>query len=269
MSTSKPSKESPKSPDDTTHGAEETNYGADDQDDWSEDDDEDEDESGHRKSRRLIIERKDDKQEINNQIMKNMSAKRPRLDSSSHHHAHNHQFGRANFNGKPVPGRGRHRHHTNSKLSHLPHEQRHQSFVNSNNLRQIPLVNNQTMLAQSSRKDPPKGPVIYVNPRFIKKFIEKSIKLSADFPSLAVATNHADNNSIPNDTSRHNTPSTSRVYESIDQIEFKTCSKKCIQAACTMAIIRLVTECIQDDKKQNESQNKILISRLIDNLCLY
>lgn len=262
------------SPKSSTNEGEDVDHGNDNQDDYSEEeydeDDEDDDESegrsdDHRKSRRFITERKNEKLELSGPLLEKINTKRPRLDSGGRH-VHNHRVGRIDFKVRPPTGR-RMRHNNSCNPNHNSHEQRQQCFVNNNNLRQIPLVSNQSMLAQSSKRDPPKGPVIYINPKFIKKFIEKSMKLSANCTSSKNTPSQMDNNSIPNDTSRQNTPSTSQITNSIEQIEFKSCPKKCLQAASTMAIIRLVTECIQDDSKRSESLNKILISRLIDNLC--
>lgn len=86
-----------------------------------------------------------------------------------------------------------------------------------------------------------KGSVIFINPKFVKKFIEKSIKLTS---SSSTATN-------------------SSSASMIDNIDFKTSPKESVQAASTMAIIRLVTECIEDDSKRDEKLNKILVSRLV------
>lgn len=110
-------------------------------------------------------------------------------------------------------------------------------------------------------------PVIYINPKFIKKFIEKSIKLT--HPSTSSATTTDQRTSVKSNTDSSSTshniisPASSSMIEDID---FKTSSRESLQAASTMAIIRLVTECIEDDNKRDEKLNKTLVSRLIDGL---
>lgn len=110
----------------------------------------------------------------------------------------------------------------------------------------------------SSRSDSieSKPTVIYVDPKIIKKFIEKSMKLSD--PNLVDANARGIR---PNRFTKTYVNSSS-----IDTVDFKTCSKDLVMAGCTMAIIRLVTECVQDDKKRDEKLNKILVSRLMSKL---
>lgn len=93
-----------------------------------------------------------------------------------------------------------------------------------------------------------KDHVIFINPKFVKKFVEKSLKLNQQTDSHD-AQKVGENS--PNFT--HN-------------INFETIPKDCLHTAATMTVIRLVTECIQDDHKRDEKQNKVLVSRLIETL---
>lgn len=115
------------------------------------------------------------------------------------------------------------------------------------------------------KEKPEKGPVIFINPKFVKKFIEKSLKLASS-TSTSAKCSSTNKNSPASEGLNPPTPTTSVAIPMIDEIDFKTSSKECLQAASTMAVIRLVTECIEDDSKREEKLNKILISRLIDEL---
>lgn len=70
-------------------------------------------------------------------------------------------------------------------------------------------------------------PVIHINPKLIKKFIEKSIKLTSNPSNVA---------------------------------------SQSLKPAATMTIVRLVTECIEDDSKRDEKMNKVLVTRLLERL---
>lgn len=98
------------------------------------------------------------------------------------------------------------------------------------------------------QKDQPKGPVIFINPNFIRRFIAKSINLASSREPSSSQTSVT----IP--------PSV------IKDIDFKSSSQESLKAACTMAVIRLVTECIEDSNKRDEKFNKILVSRLLEGL---
>lgn len=171
--------------------------------------------------------------------------------------------------------------HQNDVRQHYP------SFVNNSNLRQIPLVNNPTIEIKPKRDDakqqpqqtakkscpqslkqvaslpPPKGPVIYINPRFIKKFIGKTIELANK--TNGTCESSAQKQGMNNKGSKKQI-STSKESNMIDNIDFKTSPKESLQAASKMAVIRLVTECIEDSAKRDEELNKTLVSRLIDAL---
>lgn len=98
------------------------------------------------------------------------------------------------------------------------------------------------------KKEQPLGPVIFINPNLIRRFIAKSINLASN---------------------RESTSSQSSLIVSPDvikDIDFKNSPKDSLKAACTMAIIRLVTECIEDSNKRDENFNKVLVSRLLERL---
>lgn len=103
----------------------------------------------------------------------------------------------------------------------------------------------------------PTDPVIFINPKFIKRFVEKSIQLTitATQPNLS----KVESNSL-------NEAATSAQTCMLDEIDFRKSTRESLQAAATMAIIRLVTECIENDNKRDERLNKILVNRLIDTL---
>lgn len=125
--------------------------------------------------------------------------------------------------------------------------------------RKVPNYQHDNMIDTSKLNKQPPQSVIYLNPKFIKRFIEKSIKLtsSSTADSSVQTRNHVDDS---------NELKIAPKPIMIDEIDFSTSSKESIQAASTMAIIRIVTECIEDDSKRDERLNKVLISRLINRL---
>lgn len=114
------------------------------------------------------------------------------------------------------------------------------------------------------------GPVIFINPKFIQRFLEKSLKLASSNVTNNSTRNFAkfkspmENTDLVNQKQSSNfaSPSTSMVENS----DFKTKPRETLKAASTMAIIRLVTECIEDTRKRDEKLNKTLVSQLIDKL---
>lgn len=125
---------------------------------------------------------------------------------------------------------------------------------------------NPQQLQQRSNPQP-EGPVIFINPNFIKKFIEKSIELTSSTSN----SNHQQHHNSPlafprNHVHSLHTANKMTANKMIEEIDFKTSPKEALQAASTMAIIRLVTECIEDDSKRDEKLNKTLAARLIDSL---
>lgn len=129
-------------------------------------------------------------------------------------------------------------------------------------------------------KDSSKSPVIFINPSFVRRFLEKSLKLA----SLNAANNTArnftqtksllDNTDLVSNSSNRTSCSTSDLVPTssssstsmIEDLDFKTKPRESLKAASTMAIIRLVTECIEDTRKRDEKLNKTLVSQLIDKL---
>lgn len=98
------------------------------------------------------------------------------------------------------------------------------------------------------KKEQPIGPVIFINPNLVRKFIAKSINLASNREQTSSQTSFTITSSV------------------IQDIDFKNSSQESLKAACTMAIIRLVTECIEDSNKRDEKFNKILVSRLLEGL---
>lgn len=105
-----------------------------------------------------------------------------------------------------------------------------------------------TITCMPIKKDQPKGPVIFINPNFVRRFIAKSI----NFASSREPSSSQTSVTIPSNV--------------IKDIDFKNSSEESLKAACTMAVIRLVTECIEDSNKRDEKSNKILVSRLLEGL---
>lgn len=97
-------------------------------------------------------------------------------------------------------------------------------------------------------KNEPLGPVIFINPNLVKKFIAKSINLASSTAQTSSQTSFTLSSDV------------------IKDIDFKSSPEESLKAACTMAIIRLVTECIEDCNKRDEKFNKILASRLLEGL---
>lgn len=119
---------------------------------------------------------------------------------------------------------------------------------------------------QSHRKDH----IIHINPKFIKKFIEKSMTMTSANSSEAgpwPSTTRAkpENPGMPSSASTASSAQ-ARATNMIENIDFKTSPHEALLAASTMAVIRLVTECIENDKKRDEKMNKVLVSRLIAGL---
>lgn len=88
----------------------------------------------------------------------------------------------------------------------------------------------------------PHDSVIFVNPTFIKNFLKKA--------TLMMHPPGQDSKEAITDMP-------------IEDVKFTDSPADAIQAAATMAIIRLVTECIGDDSKRDEKCNKMLASRLM------
>lgn len=149
---------------------------------------------------------------------------------------------------------------------------------------------------QTQNEQKPKGLVIYINPKFVRKFIEKSLQLSqvtnstppskgsAGIPSDGASTSSIVAN-LPNANQTSSGPTsaaddqqqqlqlqqtshgpTTTTIALNDKIDFKTTPREALQSASTMTIVRLVTESIQADFKRNERLNKVLVMRLIDQL---
>jgi hypothetical protein len=91
----------------------------------------------------------------------------------------------------------------------------------------------------------PHDTVIHINPLFIKRFLKKAMIMqhATDPDTKQLATSMAD-----------------------DSFSFKQSPEDALQAAATMAIIRLVTECIEVDLKRDEKANKILAGRLMQQM---
>lgn len=118
-------------------------------------------------------------------------------------------------------------------------------------------VNHFPSARERMKLEHPKGPVIFINPNFIKKFVEKSIELSSSKLQSC---------SSPSSKSSHGQPATTSASKLNENIDFRTCPRESLQAAAAMAIIRLVTECIENARKRDERLNKVLVKRLIDAL---
>lgn len=106
----------------------------------------------------------------------------------------------------------------------------------------------------------PKGPVIYINPKFVIKLLRKSI----DLAPTSVTTDETSHDLKSQSTEQHCAPSTCKSSDA--QSNRCSISKESLQAASTMAVIRIVTECIENDIKRDEKANKVLISRLLSEL---
>lgn len=129
-------------------------------------------------------------------------------------------------------------------------------------------------------KDSSRRPVIYINPKFVKRFLEKSLELASlndannSIRSLATNKSSLDNNDAASRSANQTLcmaselvpiPSSSST-NMIEDIDFKTKPRESLKAASMMAIIRLVTECIEDTRKRDENLNRTLVSQLIDKL---
>lgn len=91
----------------------------------------------------------------------------------------------------------------------------------------------------------PHDTVIYVNPKFIKKFLLKAMVMM-----------------YPTDVAKQVV--TNR--EPVDSLSFQHYPADALQAAATMYIVRLVTECIEDDSERDEKSNKVLSTRLMSKM---
>lgn len=116
-----------------------------------------------------------------------------------------------------------------------------------------------TYASVSGSANAPQESVIFINPRFIKKFVEKSMKLG----SMTTTANLSSHAGTEQTKSPAAATSSSTVIKDID---FDSCPQESLQAAATMTIVRLVAECIQDDYRRDERLNKVLIGRLMDKL---
>ena len=113
----------------------------------------------------------------------------------------------------------------------------------------------------------PKDTIIHINPKFIKRFIEKSIQLN----SLNATTSCQKQEQSQEELTATQMPQAIKSLakdkqSSSSKYDFQDCSTESLQAAATMSVIRLVTECIEDDQKRDEKCNKLLAKRLIDQL---
>lgn len=126
------------------------------------------------------------------------------------------------------------------------------------------------LLRNKIQNEEPIGPTIFINPKMIKKFIGKSIELASSSASQPANASTSQAKSSYYDTKNISTlPTTATTLSApnfIDNIDLKTSPRESLQAAATMAIVRLVTECIRKDNKRDEKLNKILVARLIDQL---
>lgn len=109
--------------------------------------------------------------------------------------------------------------------------------------------------------DPPKGPVIFISPNFIRRFVEKSFELS-----MQKRFQTSDQSTATASTMANQKSSATFANDKVECVDFRTCHNDVLQQAATMTVIRLVTECIEDARKRDERLNKTLVSRLIDAL---
>lgn len=100
----------------------------------------------------------------------------------------------------------------------------------------------------------PKKTVIYLNPEFVKRLVEKStaylsrkIDINASSESTTMDLLQSGNNS-----------------KTLDEIDLKSSDIETLRTASSMAIVRLVTESIRDDSKRDGSLNKNLAARLLN-----
>jgi len=105
--------------------------------------------------------------------------------------------------------------------------------------------------------------VIYLNPAFVKKFAELSTRLKSPQQlesSERISPPTVDNaRSTDRDSPSHN-----------GATSINTFSKESIRAAATMAIIRLVTECIENDGHRDEHMNRSLVDQLVEKVnCIH
>lgn len=109
--------------------------------------------------------------------------------------------------------------------------------------------------------DVPKGPVIFISPNFIRRFVGKSIELS-----MQKRVQNSDLSTNTTSTFPDQRAPTISVNTRVENVDFRTCQNDVLQPAATMAVIRLVTECIEDARKRDERLNKALVARLMDAL---
>lgn len=102
-----------------------------------------------------------------------------------------------------------------------------------------------------------KAPVIFINPKFIKKFVDKSLKFSSnplgDMTSIETQQEGVETNAVDREIA---------MQESCLGI----CPKNSLQAAAMMTVVRLVTECIEDVSKRDEKMNRELANRILENM---
>lgn len=118
--------------------------------------------------------------------------------------------------------------------------------------------------SNSSNQTEPKEPVIYINPRFVQRFVDKSMQLSSNNSSaqhLGTETN------VKMHRFSKTFNSKSKMIESANNgtlLDVNSIPVQSLQAASAMVVVRLVTECIQNNSKRDERLNKVIAARLVD-----
>lgn len=105
-------------------------------------------------------------------------------------------------------------------------------------------------------------PVIYINPKFIRKFVDKSMQLSSD---KALASSSECSQHMQRFSKTFNRKS--KMIESANNsqaLDMNSIPVQTLQAVSAMVVVRLVTECVQNDSKRDERLNKVIAARLVD-----